>query len=89
MNNETEEVFEIEKRPRGTGQKISWFFAVFSYIMALGSAAFAIYWKLDNGTQSPIFASALASIFFFASCGFVLQFIANANIPNFNLSEKS
>ncbi|MCW8929341.1 MAG: hypothetical protein OQL19_03770 [Gammaproteobacteria bacterium] len=80
---------EIKKRKRGKGQKISLFFSIFSYVLAVVSAVFAIYWKMNNGTQSPIFASALASIFFCASCGFVLQFIANANLPDFNLSEKN
>lgn len=77
------------KKERRTGQKISFFFAMFCYAMALFSVAFAIYWKIDNGTQSPIFASALASIFFFVSCGFVLQYIANANLPDYNLSKKT
>ena len=77
------------KKERKLGQKISLFFSIFCYLMALLSAAFATYWQMNNGTQSPIFASALASVFFFVSCGFVLQFIANANLPDFNLSEKS
>ncbi len=80
---------EIIKRPRGTGQKISWFFAMLCYLLSLVSIVFALYWKMENGTQSPIFASALASIFFFVSCGFVLQYVANANLPDFNLSKKT
>lgn len=80
---------DVVKRERRMGQKVSWFFAVFCYLLAIFSIAFAIYWKMDNGTQSPIFASALASIFFFASCGFVLQYIANSNLPDYNLSKKS
>ena len=77
------------KKERRLGQKISLFFSIFCYLMSLLSAAFATYWQMNNGTQSPIFASALACVFFFVSCGFVLQFIANANLPDFNLSEKS
>lgn len=72
-------------KQRKTGQKISFFFSILCYVMAVVAVVFAIVWKLDNGTQDPIFASALASIFFFASCGFVLQFIANADLPDFNL----
>lgn len=71
------------KRKRGTGQKISYFFAIFCYLMSLVSVVFSIYWKINNGTQSPIFSSALACVFFFLSCGFVLQYIANASLPNF------
>ena len=87
--NEEAKSEEIIKRPRGTGQKISWFIAMFCYLMSFASIAFTLYWKMNNGTQSPIFASGLASIFFFVSCGFVLQFIANSNIPDYNLSKKS
>jgi len=77
------------KRKRKTSQKISLFFSIVCYVIAFFSAAFAIYWKIDNGTQSPIFASALASIFFFGSCGFLLQYIANVNLPDYNFSAKS
>jgi len=75
------------KQKRGVGQKIAWFFAMFSYLCALSSAVFAYYWKIDNGTQSPIFASALACIFFFITCGFVLQYISNTHIPTFEKAE--
>lgn len=77
------------KKKRGTGQKISLFFAIFCYAMTAVTIAFAFYWKMDNGTQSPIYASALASIFFFVSCGFVLHYIANANLPDLSFSNKS
>jgi hypothetical protein len=74
------------KKKRKLGQKISWFFAIFCYLMTLVTIVFATYWQMDNGTEDPIFASALASIFFFASCGFVLQYIANANLPDLKIS---
>ncbi len=80
---------DVIKKERRLGQKISWFFAMFCYVMSLISVVSAVYWKMENGTQDPIFASFLACIFFFGSCGFVLQYIANANLPDFNLSEKS
>ncbi len=73
-----------EKPQRGTGQKIAFFFSVFCYFMSLVSIVFAVYWKMNYGTESPIFASALACIFFFICCGFVLQYIANAIIPTFD-----
>ncbi len=77
-----------EPKERRAGQKISWLFAVFCYLMSFATLLFAVWWKTQNGTQHPIFASALASIFFFGSCGFVLQYIANANLPDYNLSKK-
>jgi len=69
-------------KQRKLGQKVSLFFSVFCYVMTIACIIFAFIWKADHGTEDPIFASALASVFFFASCGFVLQFIANANLPN-------
>lgn len=75
------------KKDRKLSQKISWFFSVLCYLISFLAVVFAIYWKLENGTQDPIFASALASIFFFGSCGFLLQYIANANLPDLNLSK--
>ncbi len=73
------------KKQRKLGQKISLFFSVFCYLMSVAAGVFAFIWNADHGTQDPIFASVLASIFFFLSCGFVLQYIANANLPDFNL----
>ena len=78
---------ESVKKKRGIGKKIAWFFAMFSYLCVLASAVFAYYWKIEHGTQSPIFASALACIFFFFTCGFVLQYISNAHIPTFDNAE--
>jgi len=74
---------------RGTGQKISWFFSIFCYFMAIVSVVFAYYWNFNNGTQSPIFASALACIFFFITSGYVLQTIANANLPDLSPTKKT
>lgn len=75
------------KKERKLSQKISWGFSVLFYLISFIAVVFAIYWKLENGTQSPIFASALASIFFFGSCGFLLQFISNVNLPDLKLSK--
>ncbi|WP_198262443.1 hemerythrin family protein [sulfur-oxidizing endosymbiont of Gigantopelta aegis] len=74
-------------KKRGIGQTISWYFAIFCYAMSLLTIAFATYWQTEHGTQDPIFAGALASIFFFGSCGFVLHYIAKANLPDYNLSK--
>ena len=72
-------------KERRLSQKISLFFSIFCYLMSVAAVVFAFVWKAEHGTQDPIFASALASIFFFVSCGFVLHYIANANLPDFNL----
>lgn len=64
---------------RKIGQKISFFFAVSCYLMAVATAVFGAYWWNSNGSESPIFASAISSFIFFISCGIVLHFMANAN----------
>ena len=75
---------------RKIGQKISFFFAVFCYLMAMVTVLFGTYWWNNFGSQDPIFASALASVFFFVSCGIVLHFIANANLIDLKIrTEKS
>ena len=74
------------KKERKLGQKISLFFSILCYLMSILSIIFATYWQMRHGTQDPIFASALASIFFFVSCGFILQFIANANLPDLKIT---
>lgn len=81
MNNKT----NTGARKRKTGQKISLFFAIFCYLSSIACVVFSFIWKAEHGTQDPIYASILASIFFFASCGFVLQVIANTNLPDLKL----
>ncbi len=76
-------------KKRKLGQKVSLFFAIFCYVMALVSIIFSFIWKGDHGTQDPIYASALASIFFFACCGVVLQTIANTNLPDMSFQSDS
>ncbi len=70
---------------RKIGQKISFFFAVSCYLMAIATAGFSVYWWNHYGSESPIFASALASVFFFISCGVVLHFVANANLMDLKI----
>lgn len=72
-------------KQRKLSQKISLFFAIFSYLMCVAALIFSFIWKADHGTQDPIYASALASIFFFGSCGFLLHYIANVNLPDLKL----
>ncbi len=72
-------------KKRKFGQKLAWFFAVFCYLMSVVAITFSFIWKGDHGTEDPIYASALASIFFFGCCGFVLHTIANANLPDMSM----
>lgn len=69
-------------KKRKFSQKVSLFFAFFCYLMTLAAIIFSFVWKADHGTQDPIYASALASIFFFGSCGFILHFVANVDLPD-------
>ena len=73
------------KKERKLGQKISLFFSILSYILAFAALVGGIYWKMQYGTQDPIFASLLASVFFLAGCGVVLQVVANANLPDLKI----
>ena len=71
---------------RKIGQKISFFFAVFCYLMAMATIIFGVYWWNNYGSESPIFASALASVFFFISCGVVLHFVANTGLMDLKIT---
>ncbi|MDX2507521.1 MAG: hemerythrin family protein [Gammaproteobacteria bacterium] len=74
---------------RKIGQKISLFFSITCYLMALVTIVFGAYWWATYGTSNPIFASAIASVIFFISCGVVLQVIANANLPDLKIKSES
>lgn len=70
---------------RKLGQKVSFFFSILCYFMAVASVGLGIYWKIEHGTQDPIFASIIASVIFLASCGAVLQVVANADLPDLKI----
>jgi len=72
-------------KTRKIGQKISFFFAVSCYLMSIATVFFGAYWWNAHGTDDPIFASAIASVIFFISCGVVLHFIANANLMDLKI----
>lgn len=76
-------------KKRKIGQKISFFFAVFCYLMAVATVVFGGYWWNMYGTDSPIFASAIASVIFFISCGIVLHFMANANLMDLKIRSEN
>ena len=73
------------KKERKFGQKVSWFFAVLSYILSVVCIAAGIYWKTQYGTQDPIFASLIACVVFLGSCGGVLHVVANADLPDLKI----
>lgn len=61
------------------GQKIALFFAVLSYLGAVG--CIAAVWMLEfDADQDPIKASLMASVVFFIGCGTVLHVIATAKL---------
>lgn len=70
------------KNDRKLGQKVSLFFSILSYFLAFVALVSGIYWKIEYGTQNPIFASLVACVIFLISCGVVLQVVANANLPD-------
>ena len=74
---------------RKIGQKISLVFSITCYLMSLVTVAFGAYWWTNYGTSNPIFASAIASVIFFISCGVVLQVIANTNLPDLKIKSES
>lgn len=51
----------------------------------MATVIFETYWWNNFGSNDPIFASALARVFFFISCSIVLHFIANANLVDLKI----
>ena len=74
---------------RKIGQKISLVFSILCYFMSLVTVAFGVYWWDAHGTSNPIFASAIASVIFFISCGVVLQVMANVNLPDLRIRSEN
>lgn len=79
---------KLDKRKRTTTMKVVFYIAITSYVLSLVSCGVAYLWHMEYGPKSPIYASALACIFFFLSCGVVLHTIANTNVPSFNVDNK-
>lgn len=73
------------KYKRKLGQKISLFFSILCYVLSVVTLIYGVYWKMEHGTQNPIFASLVASVIFLISCGVVLQVVANANLPDLKI----
>jgi hypothetical protein len=67
-------------KQRSMIQKVLMVIAVISYIAAIGCGSAAAY--LSDGSASPVVASMMASVVFFAGVGIVLQVIGSTNLPN-------
>ena len=79
---------KLDKRKRSTTMKVVFYIAITCYILSIVSCGLAYLWHGEYGSKSPIYASALACIFFFLSCGVVLHTIANTNVPSFSVKEE-
>ena len=68
---------------KGILQKVSLISAVVSFVLALISGIM-LYLRLESvGSDDPISASFIASIFFFVCVGVVLTIIGTADLPSF------
>ena len=68
---------------KGALQKFSIVSAVVSFVLAF-IAGVMLYFSLESlGSDHPISASLMASIFFFIGVGIVLTIIGNVDIPSF------
>ncbi|HFD81182.1 MAG TPA: hemerythrin family protein [Gammaproteobacteria bacterium] len=68
-----------------TWQKISFGFALLSYLAALACAAAMLFIGHRNGSNDPAAAAFAASIVFFIGAGVVLQVFARTNLPNLRI----
>ena len=62
--------------PRNTGRKISFGFAVASFISMAVSLAILVYFMATRGSGNVITASMFATTLFFLSCGIVLYLMS-------------
>ena len=67
-------------KQRSMIQKVLTGMAVLSYIAAIGCGITAVY--LSDGSASPVVASMMASVVFFAGVGIVLHVIGSSNLPS-------
>lgn len=62
--------------------------AYICYVAAVITLCAAGYRAYAVGTDNPIFASLVASVFFFVSCGIVLQVIGSVSLPDLKIDPK-
>jgi len=65
-------------------QKMSLVSGVVSFILAVVSAVL-LYLRVDEGSNDPITASLLASVFFFIFVGIILTIMGRCNMPSFKV----
>jgi len=68
-----------------TAQKISFGFAVLSYLAAASCFLMTLYLYFDPDARKSVLASFAASTVFFISVGVVLHVIGKANLPSLRL----
>lgn len=67
------------------GQRIVFYVAIISYLLALVCIILAALKASEIGTDNTIFASLAASVVFFVGVGIVLHAIATVSIPNLKI----
>jgi len=77
------------KKTKSIFQKISFSIGILSFISAIACIIGAYLKIQSHGINDPVAVAFLASTFFFISVGVVLLFIANANIPSFDMQIES
>jgi len=77
------------KKTKSLFQKISFISGVMSFMCAI-ACIIGGYLKIQShGINDPVGVAFLAATFFFICVGAVLLFIANANIPSFDMQLES
>jgi len=72
-------------KKKGILQKFSLLSGALSFLLAV-VAAIMLYLRIDSvGSDNPISASLMASIFFFVCVGIILTIIGRADLPNFKI----
>lgn len=72
-------------KSRKPAQKVSFVSALICYAMAILTLLAAGYLAIFSGTESPVFASLLASTVFFIGSGIVLHVMGVANLPDLKI----
>lgn len=72
------------KKNKSLFQKMSLASGVVSFLLAVVCAVL-LYLRVDQGSNDPVTASLLASVFFFIFVGIILTIIGRSNIPSFKI----
>ena len=73
------------KKKKSLFQKLSFMSSIISFMSAIACIVGAYIIIQSQGINDPVGVAFLAATFFFISVGAVLLFIANANIPSFDM----